>query len=60
MKGCRPIGTDDEDQCYSKVVEPIGFKLAPDAELADFLLEQEMKLETKPGGALLSVPASSA
>jgi ferredoxin-thioredoxin reductase catalytic chain len=34
---------------YGKVVEPMGFKFTPDAELADFLLEQEVKLEVKHG-----------
>jgi ferredoxin-thioredoxin reductase catalytic chain len=30
---------------FTKVVEPLGFKFTPDEELADFLLEQEVKLE---------------
>jgi ferredoxin-thioredoxin reductase catalytic chain len=34
---------------YAKVVEPMGFKFTPDAELAEFLLEQEVKLEVKHG-----------
>ena len=34
---------------YSQVVEPLGFKFTPDTDLADFLLEQEIKLEEKHG-----------
>jgi ferredoxin-thioredoxin reductase catalytic chain len=34
---------------FAKVVEPMGFKFTPDTELADFLLEQEVKLEVKHG-----------
>ena len=34
---------------FEKVVEPMGFKFTPDAELAEFLLEQEVKLEVKHG-----------
>ena len=34
---------------YEKIVEPLGFKFTPDADLADFLLEQEVKLEEKHG-----------
>jgi ferredoxin-thioredoxin reductase catalytic chain len=34
---------------YKKVVEPMGFTFTPDVELADFLLEQEVKLETTHG-----------
>jgi ferredoxin-thioredoxin reductase catalytic subunit len=34
---------------FDKVVEPIGFKFTPDEELADFLLEQEVLLESKHG-----------
>jgi ferredoxin-thioredoxin reductase catalytic chain len=34
---------------FAKVVEPMGFKFTPDAELAEFLLEQEVKLEVKHG-----------
>jgi ferredoxin-thioredoxin reductase catalytic subunit len=30
---------------YERVVSPLGFKFTPDEELADFLLEQEVKLE---------------
>ncbi len=30
---------------YTRVVEPMGFKFTPDEELADFLLEQEVKIE---------------
>lgn len=30
---------------YEGVVAPLGFKFSPDAELVDFLLEQEVKLE---------------
>ena len=34
---------------YTKVVVPMGFKFTPDEELADFLLEQEVALESKHG-----------
>jgi len=34
---------------FAKVVEPMGFKFTPDTELAEFLLEQEVKLEVKHG-----------
>ena len=34
---------------FEKVVTPMGFKFTPDAELVDFLLEQEVILETKHG-----------
>ncbi len=34
---------------YNKIVEPLGFKFTPDADMANFLLEQEVKLETKHG-----------
>ena len=34
---------------FEKIVAPMGFKFTPDAELADFLLEQEVILETKHG-----------
>ena len=34
---------------FGAVVEPLGFKFTPDEDLADFLLEQEIKLETKHG-----------
>jgi ferredoxin-thioredoxin reductase catalytic subunit len=30
---------------FEKVVDPLGYKFTPDEELADFLLEQEVKLE---------------
>ena len=30
---------------FGRVVEPLGYKFTPDEELADFLLEQEVKLE---------------
>ena len=30
---------------FERVVEPMGYKFTPDEELADFLLEQEVKLE---------------
>jgi ferredoxin-thioredoxin reductase catalytic chain len=36
-------------QFYDEVVVPLGFKFTPDAELADFLLEQEVLLEAKHG-----------
>ena len=32
-----------------RVVQPLGFKFTPDEELADFLLEQEVKLEQDHG-----------
>ena len=34
---------------FGKVVTPLGYKFTPDAELADFLLEQEAKIEEKHG-----------
>ena len=34
---------------FSRVVEPLGFKLTPDTELKEFLLDQEVILETKHG-----------
>ena len=34
---------------YTKVVKPLGFKFTPDTDLADFLLEQEVILESKHG-----------
>jgi ferredoxin-thioredoxin reductase catalytic chain len=34
---------------FSNVVEPMGFKFTPDAELAEFLLDQEVNLEAKHG-----------
>ena len=34
---------------FGKVVGPLGFKFTPDADLADFLLEQEVALEQKHG-----------
>jgi ferredoxin-thioredoxin reductase catalytic chain len=30
---------------FARVVDPLGYKFTPDADLADFLLEQEVKLE---------------
>jgi ferredoxin-thioredoxin reductase catalytic chain len=30
---------------FERIVDPLGFKFTPDAELADLLLEQEIKLE---------------
>ena len=30
---------------YTRVVEPLGYKFTPDQELAEFLLEQEVKVE---------------
>jgi len=30
---------------FDRVVTPLGYKFTPDEELADFLLEQEVKLE---------------
>ena len=32
---------------YTRVVEPLGYKFTPDQELAEFLLEQEVKIEQK-------------
>ena len=34
---------------FERVVDPLGYKFTPDAELADFLLEQEIKLEQDHG-----------
>lgn len=34
---------------FGKVVEPLGFKFSPDADLVEFLLEQEVALEAKHG-----------
>ncbi len=34
---------------FEKVVGPMGYKFAPDAELVDFLLTQEVELERKLG-----------
>ena len=34
---------------FAKVVEPLGYKFTPDGELADFLLEQEARLEEAHG-----------
>jgi ferredoxin-thioredoxin reductase catalytic subunit len=34
---------------FERVVTPLGYKFTPDAELADFLLEQEVKLEQDHG-----------
>ena len=34
---------------FTRVVEPLGYSSTPDDELADFLLEQEVKLEGKLG-----------
>jgi len=34
---------------FEKVVGPLGFKFTPDADLMEFLLEQEVKLESKHG-----------
>ena len=34
---------------FEKVVGPLGFKFTPDAELVEFLLEQEVVLEAKHG-----------
>jgi ferredoxin-thioredoxin reductase catalytic subunit len=34
---------------FDKIVGPLGFKFTPDAELKDFLLEQEVMLESKHG-----------
>ena len=40
---------------YTKAVEPLGFKFTPDAELAEYLLDQKSRL--RPGTASRSVPA---
>ena len=34
---------------FDRVVGPMGYKFTPDEELADFLLEQEVKLEQDHG-----------
>ena len=34
---------------FERVVTPLGYKFTPDEELADFLLEQEVKLEQDHG-----------
>jgi ferredoxin-thioredoxin reductase catalytic subunit len=34
---------------YTKAVEPLGFKFTPDAELAEYLLDQEVALEARHG-----------
>jgi ferredoxin-thioredoxin reductase catalytic chain len=34
---------------FEKVVDPLGYKFTPDEEMADFLLEQEVKLEMDHG-----------
>lgn len=34
---------------FERVVRPLGYKFTPDDELADFLLEQEVKLEQDHG-----------
>jgi ferredoxin-thioredoxin reductase catalytic subunit len=34
---------------FAKIVGPLGFKFTPDEELADFLLEQEVILESRHG-----------
>ena len=34
---------------YERLVDPLGFKFSPDAELVDFLLEQEIKIEEDKG-----------
>lgn len=34
---------------YGKVVGPLGYKFTPDEDLADFVLEQEVKIELKNG-----------
>jgi len=34
---------------YSRVVEPMGFTITPDVELAEFLLEQEVALQEEHG-----------
>ncbi len=34
---------------FGKVVEPLGYKFSPDAELVEFCLEQEVVLERKHG-----------
>jgi ferredoxin-thioredoxin reductase catalytic subunit len=37
---------------FERVVDPLGYKFTPDEELADFLLEQEVKLEQDLGAPL--------
>lgn len=34
---------------FTRVVGPLGYKFTPDEEIADFLLEQEVKLEQERG-----------
>ena len=34
---------------YSRVVEPMGFTITPDSDVAEFLLDQEVALEEKHG-----------
>jgi len=34
---------------FTKVVEPMGFKFTPDADLVEFVLEQEVALQSKHG-----------
>ena len=34
---------------FERVIDPLGYKFTPDEELADFLLEQEVKLEQDHG-----------
>ena len=34
---------------YTKAVEPLGFTFTPDAELAEYLLDQEVALEARHG-----------
>lgn len=34
---------------FERVVRPLGYRFTPDAGLADFLLEQEVKLEREQG-----------
>ena len=34
---------------FQKVIGPLGYKFTPDEELADYLLEQEVKLESQLG-----------
>jgi ferredoxin-thioredoxin reductase catalytic chain len=37
---------------FQRVIEPLGYKFTPDEELADFLLEHEVKLEQDHGAPL--------
>ena len=44
---------------FDKVVGPMGFKFTPDVELKDFLLEQEVMLESQARHPILPLPADA-